>query len=147
MTNRVTKAQLQTQVEALRHNAQLLETEIERLRAELAARNERDTTIKGQQASLIEVLATEYVAASGRDLAHEADLRAQRKQQLRADVAADEGEVAKPLAAPVERKIPTLKMAPRTTRPVFEFNPLIPGDFVRAAKLAREFKGCTRRCA
>ena len=99
MTNRVTKAQLQAQVEALRHNAELLETEVARLRAELAA-------------------AEAKLAASAAPV--------------------------KAVAAPVVAKPITV---PRTTRPVFEFNPALPGDFARAAKLAREFKGCTRRCA
>lgn len=77
----VTKAHLQAEVEALRHNNEMLRTQIESLTAELAS-----------------------------------------------------------LKAPARRVVPVPQL-----RKIFEFDPMIPGDFQRACKLAKEFKGIARR--
>lgn len=106
MPKRLTNAQLQAQIEALRHNADLLEVENARLRAEIEALRKSAP-----------VVAAPVVEAPV---------------------------VAAPAAGPI---VVIKPLTPRTARPVFEFDPSIPGDFARAAKLAREFKGCTRRCA
>lgn len=96
MSTRTTKAQLQAEVEALRHNTALLEAQIEALRTQLA----------DAEAKLAAVPA------------------------------------AKPAApAPIVTRVPTARGA----RQVFTFDPSIPGDFVRASKLARECGGSVQR--
>lgn len=90
---RVTKIQLQAEVEALRHNAALLEAQIETLRAELAAA---------------------------------------------------EAKLAKAEPAPAARTVTRVKPV-TSTRRVFTFDPTVPGDYVRAAKLARENGGFVQR--
>lgn len=76
----ITKAQLQAEVEALRHNNEMLRTQLESAQAEIAA-----------------------------------------------------------------FKQPARRVSIRPAAKVFEFDPSINGDFVRASKLAREFGGMVRR--
>lgn len=92
---RVTKIQLQAEVEALRHNTALLEAQIETLRAELAV----------------------------------------------AEAKLAKAEPA-PAPAPAARTVTRVKPV---TRRVFTFDPTVPGDYVRAAKLARENGGFVQR--
>lgn len=103
-----TKAQLQAELEALRHNYDLLETKVVRL-------EEARDALQRQLAKAIE----------------------QRNEQLDAKHDA--------LNAAADARIKLASRPQAFPRPVFEFDPDVPGDFKRAVALARANKGIVRR--
>jgi predicted nucleic acid-binding Zn-ribbon protein len=113
---RITIAQLQAQLEAERHNNDLLRTENESFRAEIDALSDK-------------VIALNAVidAASNKAQQYEVALTNANVQDMHRAL-------TKPVAAPVRGKAT-----------VFEFDPSLPGDFARASKLAREHRGVVRR--
>ena len=72
-------------------------------------------------------------------LRHNCNLIETERDSLRAELAALKA--AAPVAAP---SAPTRPVSTGPKR-VFEFDLKVPGDFVRATKLAQEFGGCVRR--
>lgn len=65
----------------------------------------------------------------------------------------DENTKLRAHCAHLETQLEALRSQPhtRSVRPagpkrVFEFDPVVTGDFVRASKLAKEFGGVVRRC-
>lgn len=104
-----TKAQLQSELEALRHNYDLLETKVVRL-------EEARDALQRQLAKAVE----------------------QRNAQLDAKHDA--------LNAIADARVARAASRPQAfPRPVFEFDPDLPGDFKRAVALARANKGIVRR--
>lgn len=104
-----TKAQLQAELEALRHNYDLLETKVVRL-------EELRDSLQRQLAKAIE----------------------QRNEQLDAKHDA--------LNAIADARIARTASRPQAfPRPIFEFDPNLPGDFTRAAALAKANNGVVQR--
>lgn len=96
-----TKAQLQAELEALRHNYGLLESKVvhlEELRDEL----QRQLTVAVEQRNALNAIADARIARAA----------------------------SRPQAFP---------------RPIFEFDPNLPGDFMRAAALAKANNGVVKR--
>lgn len=104
-----TKAQLQSELEALRHNYDLLEAKVVRLE-EARDALQRQLTVAIEQRN-------EQLDAKHDALNAAADLRIARA-------------ASRPQAFP---------------RPVFEFDPNLPGDFTRAAALAKANNGVVKR--
>lgn len=103
-----TKAQLQAELEALRHNYDLLETKVVRL-------EEARDALQRQLAVAV----------------------AQRNEQLDAKHDA--------LNAAADARIKRALRPQAFPRPVFEFDPDVPGDFKRAAALAKANNGVVQR--
>ena len=103
-----TKAQLQSELEALRHNYDLLEAKVVRL-------EELRDSLQRQLAVAIE----------------------QRNEQLDAKHDA--------LNAAADARIKRALRPQAFPRPVFEFNPDVPGDFKRACALAKANNGVVQR--
>lgn len=104
-----TKAQLQSELEALRHNYDLLEAKVVRL-------EEARDALQRQLTVAI----------------------AQRNEQLDAKHDA--------LNAAADARIARAASRPQAfPRPVFEFDPNLPGDFMRAVALAKVNNGVVRR--
>lgn len=100
-----TKAQLQSELEALRHNYDLLEAKVVRL-------EEARDALQRQLTVAVE----------------------QRNAQLDAKHA---------LNAIADARI--ARIARAASRPIFEFDPNLPGDFMRAVALAKVNNGVVRR--
>ena len=75
-------------------------------------------------------------------LRHNLDLSATRIASLEAELAKLTTAVAQHVAAQPDVPTPAPK---RNAKTVWEFNPSVKGDFIRASKLAREFGGTVRR--
>lgn len=112
---RITNAQLQDQLASLRHNYEQLEAKLIAAESQLAAER---VARKVAEAELATAIAQLTVAAEQRNALNAiADARIARA-------------ASRPQAFP---------------RPVFEFDPNLPGDFQRAVALARANKGIVRR--
>lgn len=110
-------AKLQTDIEALRHNAELLRN---------AADSAKQETLD---------VSAECVALKSKIVALTAE-----NEELREWYAAALATINELKAAPAA---PRAK--PLVTRPVYEFDPTIPGDFARASVLAKANNGSVRR--
>lgn len=111
------KAQLQAEIEALRHNNELLRTQNESLNTDANAYCAKIATLT----SLLD-------KAEAKIREYEVALTNVNVAELKAKIETP----ARRVTMPAQRK-------------VFEFDPAIPGDFQRACKLAKEFKGVVRR--
>lgn len=114
----ITKAQLQAEIEALRHNNELLRTQNESLNTDANAYCAKIATLT----SLLDKA--------------EAKIREYEVALTNVNVAELKAKIETP-ARRVSQHAPSIK--------IFEFDPAMPGDFQRACKLAKEFKGVARR--
>lgn len=119
MTKTITKAQLQAEVEALRHNNEQLRTQLESARTDTGAYCAKIATLT----SLLE-------RAEAKIREYEVALTNANIAELKAAM----------VTTPARRVTPVPQL-----RKIFEFDPTIPGDFARACALAKEFKGIARR--
>lgn len=75
-------------------------------------------------------------------LRHNNEVLATERDSLRTELAALR---AAPVRVAATRPAPSAPSTARRTAAVFEFDPSIRGDFMRASKLAREANGIVRR--
>jgi len=133
MSTRVTKAQLQDEVEKLRALVDHLETT-----------NAALQDLDGRSLELIDQLRTDVRAAEervgemGTFIEHWAGLHEG------AWINTDHAEFMQMARAGFEAKAQQAQQQ-RVTRKVFEFNPAVPGDFARAMNEARKHNGVVRR--
>lgn len=117
MSTRVTKAQLQDEVEKLRALVDHLETTNAALKDQVAAlRADAEREGLGHNDELIDQLRTDVQQLQAKNEALRAENEALRAGQQQ-----------------------------RVVRKVFEFNPAVPGDFARAMSEARKHNGVVRR--
>lgn len=137
----ITKAQLQAEVEALRHNNELLRVQRDSAQAELASAYNVLGDLKARHESLTTELAAErYSRAGDTSCAQQAlDMLHAKVSNLVAENSALTAKLD--MLTKPSRKV--TQHAPRAK--VFEFDPSINGDYKRAATLAREFGGVVRR--
>jgi|GEM_PF-2209354 len=120
----ITKAQLQNEVEALRHNCDALESKIASLNtlldAATAKQREYEAALSQANADALRVRVLEAQLAKAVE---------QRNAQLDAKHDALNALADARIARVMPRQLPF-------PRPVFEFDPNVPGDFQRAKALA-----------
>lgn len=129
----ITKAQLQNEVEVLRHNCDALESKIASLNTLLDAattkQREYEAALSQANADALRVRVLEAQLAKAVE---------QRNVQLDAKHDA--------LNAIADARIARAASRPQAfPRPIFEFDPNLPGDFARAAALAKTNNGVVQR--